>query len=168
MLCSRQTVIFNMSLHVLVLTKALYDSAIWDFESLVSEQDLRRLKEFPYLPSREEVDKFTLFVQQLGVKKISGFLLSSWYFGARWLMLPLDWWVHKTQNAWILPAIIKSCSRITPEHWDRLPSTTNGGEGQHHWTNVQTGIGLPLLEAIERYVTISWLSTFSSLHLLYY
>lgn len=66
-----------MSLHVLVLTKALYDSAIRDFESLVSEQDLRRLKEFPYLPSREEVDKFTLFVQQLGVKKISGFLLSS-------------------------------------------------------------------------------------------
>jgi len=34
---------------------------------------------------------------------------------------------------WILPAIIKSCSRIYPENWDQVSATTNGGEGQHCW-----------------------------------
>ena len=33
-----------------------------------------------------------------------------------------------------------------------MPATTNGGEGQHHWTKQQTGSCLSLLEAILLYV----------------
>ncbi|KAF7324029.1 hypothetical protein MKEN_00625000 [Mycena kentingensis (nom. inval.)] len=45
------------------------------------------------------------------------------------------WWDHKALSEWIL--------RCLPA------STTNSGEAQHHWTNKLTGIGLPLVEAIE-------------------
>ncbi|KAJ7711613.1 hypothetical protein B0H16DRAFT_1816530, partial [Mycena metata] len=40
----------------------------------------------------------------------------------------------------IVPCLVKSQSRILPEHW----------EAQHHWTNTQTGIKLSLVEGIER------------------
>ena len=49
-----------------------------------------------------------------------------------------DWWKHKTQNTWILPALIKSCSKMNPDNWDRTPPTTNLGKAQHHWTNVNS------------------------------
>ncbi len=32
--------------------------------------------------------------------------------------------------------------------WDRTAPTTNIGEAQHHWTNINTGVSLSLLEAI--------------------
>ncbi|KAJ7821042.1 hypothetical protein B0H13DRAFT_1520259, partial [Mycena leptocephala] len=38
------------------------------------------------------------------------------------------------------------------EDWDNTPSTTNTGEAQHHWTNLQTGVKQSLVEAIEKYV----------------
>ena len=59
-----------------------------------------------------------------------------------------DWWKHKTQNSWILPALIKSCSKMNPEDWDRTPATTNLGEAQHHWTNINTALKTLLLEAV--------------------
>jgi len=34
------------------------------------------------------------------------------------------------------------------DDWDLTPPTTNIGESQHHWTNINTGIQLSLLEAI--------------------
>jgi hypothetical protein len=66
----------------------------------------------------------------------------------------LDWWAHKLQHIWILPAIMKSQSKITPEDWDISPATTNIGEAQHHWTNRQTGTRLSLREAIKTYIQI--------------
>ncbi|TFK36025.1 hypothetical protein BDQ12DRAFT_668164 [Crucibulum laeve] len=59
-----------------------------------------------------------------------------------------DWWAHKVNNTWILPAIIQCCSGITTEDWVLTKATTNIGEGQHHWTNIHTGTKLTLLEAI--------------------
>ncbi|KAG6824629.1 hypothetical protein H0H92_006258 [Tricholoma furcatifolium] len=104
--------------------------AVLDFKSLVSPQDFQRLISFPYLKSDEDLDEFTRFVKDLKIKKI------------------YDWWVHKIQSKWIIPCIIKSKSRILSEHWDITPATTNMGEAQHHWTNKQTGINLPDVEAI--------------------
>jgi hypothetical protein len=51
--------------------------AIKDFEALVSGEDYARLMNFPYLESREQVDKFTLFVRGLNIKKISGKFIPS-------------------------------------------------------------------------------------------
>ncbi|KAG6913688.1 hypothetical protein DXG01_005156 [Tephrocybe rancida] len=104
--------------------------AVLDFKSLVSAQDFQRLINFPYLKSQEDLDDFTCFVKDLKIKKIH------------------DWWMHKIQSKWIIPCILKSKSRILPEHWDITPATTNMGEAQHHWTNKQSGIKLPIVEAI--------------------
>jgi len=79
-------------------------------------------------------------------------------------MSPPEWWNHKLQHSWILPSIIKSCSRIYPHHWDAVPSTTNGGESQHHWTNTRTGTWLTLLEAIALFVILPYLTCHHSLY----
>ena len=65
-----------------------------------------------------------------------------------------DWWKHKTQNSWILPALIKSCSKINPEDWDWTPATTNIGEAQHHWSNLNTALKTSLLEAVLLWVNV--------------
>ncbi|KAJ7729299.1 hypothetical protein B0H16DRAFT_1734237 [Mycena metata] len=38
---------------------------------------------------------------------------------------------------------------MSTEDWDNTPSTTNTGEAQHHWTNVQLGTKQSLVEAME-------------------
>ncbi|KAJ6579367.1 hypothetical protein B0H10DRAFT_1746055, partial [Mycena sp. CBHHK59/15] len=102
-----------------------------DFKSLVSEEDYNCLMDFVYIDSEEKLNEFSNFVRGLGVRKIQ------------------DWWDHKEMSAWIIPCLIKSQSRMSPEDWDRTPSTTNMGEAQHHWTNSLTGTKLSLVEAIE-------------------
>lgn len=57
-------------------------------------------------------------------------------------------------NDWILPCLLRSASKISPEDWDSTPATTNTGETQHAWTNSLTGIGLSPVEAIEKYVRL--------------
>ena len=37
---------------------------------------------------------------------------------------------------------------MNPDDWDRTPATTNIGEGQHHWTNINTALKTSLLEAV--------------------
>ncbi|KAJ7782200.1 hypothetical protein B0H14DRAFT_3585415 [Mycena olivaceomarginata] len=59
------------------------------------------------------------------------------------------WWTHELQYPWILPSLSKSRSRIDPADWDITDASTNLNEGQHHWTNQQTGVKLTILEAIE-------------------
>ena len=54
------------------------------------------------------------------------------------------WWDHKTNNSWILPSLIKCLSKMDSDDWDLTPPTTNVGESQHHWTNINTGIQLSL------------------------
>ncbi|KAJ7025077.1 hypothetical protein C8F04DRAFT_1301207, partial [Mycena alexandri] len=104
---------------------------IHDFRSLVSTADFNRLMNFVYIDSKESLDEFSVFVYGLKVKKIS------------------DWWKHKEMHEWIIPCIVKSQSRIPPDVWDSTPSTTNTNEAQHQWTNTQTGIRLPPVEALE-------------------
>ena len=72
-------------------------------------------------------------------------------------MIRLDWWNHKIKSKWIIPCIIKSQSKILSEHWPLIPSTTNIGESQHHWTNKLSGIKLPLVEGIETSVFICFI-----------
>ncbi|KAJ7731028.1 hypothetical protein B0H16DRAFT_1427586 [Mycena metata] len=105
--------------------------AVLDFKSLVSEDDYARLMDFVYLDSAEKLEEFSRFVQRLGVKKIQ------------------DWWNHKAMSPWILPCLIQSQSPMSAEDWDNTPSTTNTGEAQHHWTNVQLGTKQSLVEAME-------------------
>ncbi|KAF7327095.1 hypothetical protein MKEN_00285500 [Mycena kentingensis (nom. inval.)] len=106
--------------------------AILDFRSLVNDQDYHRLLNFATeITSEETLAGFRDFVYSLGIPKIT------------------QWFDHKDLNAWTLQCLCKGRSQLTAEQWDSTPSTTNTGEAQHHWTNMQTGIKLPLVEAIE-------------------
>lgn len=50
---------------------------IIDFKDLVEEAEYQRLFDFPYMKSCEEVVDFTMFITQLGIKKIQGKVLLS-------------------------------------------------------------------------------------------
>ncbi|KAF8798219.1 hypothetical protein BYT27DRAFT_7123357, partial [Phlegmacium glaucopus] len=95
-----------------------------------TDDEFCHLSNFLYMKSEAEVDKFTKWVEDLGVKQVQA------------------WWNHKVQNKWTLPSIIKSLSKINPDDWDRMPTTMNISESQHRWTNDNTGTNLSLLEAI--------------------
>lgn len=71
------------------------------------------------------------------------------------MFLFLAWWSHKTVNKWILPSIIKCLSKIDPADWDICDASNNLNEGQHHRTNLDTGIKLTITEAIETLVELS-------------
>ncbi|KAJ6573653.1 hypothetical protein B0H10DRAFT_2104909 [Mycena sp. CBHHK59/15] len=105
---------------------------IHDFKSLVTPQQLARIKNVFYIQSKEELAEFSTWLYGLGIKKIT------------------DWWKHKEINDWIIPCLIKSQSNISADDWDATPSTTNTNEAQHHWTNSHTGTKLPPVEALER------------------
>ncbi|KAJ6631823.1 hypothetical protein B0H10DRAFT_1937586 [Mycena sp. CBHHK59/15] len=105
--------------------------AIHDFESLVTQDQYARLKDFLYITSQEKLAEFDEFVRGLGIKKIQ------------------DWWDHKEMSDWIIPCLVKSQSLIPAEDWEATPATTNTGESQHAWTNSLTGIKLTPVEAIE-------------------
>ncbi|KAK7036861.1 hypothetical protein R3P38DRAFT_3350628 [Favolaschia claudopus] len=105
--------------------------AIHDFKSLVTPEQYNRLMNFMYIDSKQRLEEFSRFVNDLGIKKIQ------------------DWWAHKEIHDWIIPCLVKALSNIYPDDWDTTPATTNTGETQHHWTNAMTGKKLSLVEAIE-------------------
>ncbi|KAJ7170271.1 hypothetical protein C8R43DRAFT_876078, partial [Mycena crocata] len=103
----------------------------------VTDKVFKRLMDFPYLKTEEDLAEFTAWIATLKIKKVQ------------------DWWNHKLQYPWIRPSLIKTLSRIHPDDWDITDASTNLNKGQHHWTNQQTGVHLPILEAIETEVSFS-------------
>ncbi|KAJ6615325.1 hypothetical protein B0H10DRAFT_2220522 [Mycena sp. CBHHK59/15] len=87
---------------------------------------------FLALKTREEVQEFSDWFFSLDIKPITA------------------WWNHKLNHKWILPGLLECLSGLYHEDWITTPFTSNGNETQHHWTNSQTGIGLPARECILR------------------
>ncbi|KAJ7075469.1 hypothetical protein B0H15DRAFT_806193 [Mycena belliarum] len=84
------------------------------------------------LKTRGEVDDFSSYVFSLNIPPITA------------------WWNHKLNHKWILPGLIECLSGLSHEEWMTTQFTSNGNETQHHWTNLQTGMGLPARECILR------------------
>jgi len=123
---------------------------IHDLKPYVIDDEYARLINFMYLETKEEVDEFAAWVKSLDNPKVQGlFIIFAFSSTCQVLNLVfLAWWDHKVNNSWILPSLIKCLSKMDPTDWDLTPPTTNVGESQHHWTNINTGIQLSLLEAI--------------------
>ncbi|KAF9481142.1 hypothetical protein BDN70DRAFT_976125 [Pholiota conissans] len=96
----------------------------------VSQDDYNRLINFVYLESEEQIQEFSTWIQGLEIPKVKA------------------WWKHKTDNSWILSSLIKCRSNMNAEDWALTQASTNIGEGQHHFTNINTGVHLSLVEAI--------------------
>ncbi|KAJ7741807.1 hypothetical protein DFH07DRAFT_684473, partial [Mycena maculata] len=116
-----------------------------DFKSLVSAGNFDRLRDFVYIDSKEALDSFSAFVYE-----DFGLVVHLYSNSCSTELRLLDWWRHKEMHEWIIPCIVKSQSFIPADVWDCTPSMTNTNEAQHHWTNLQTGIKLSPVEALER------------------
>jgi len=66
------------------------------------------------------------------------------------------WYENKAMHKWYLPSLVRFLTKIPLADWDSTPGDTNLNESAHPYTNRQTGIGLPLLEAIEKCVVITF------------
>ncbi|KAJ6597858.1 hypothetical protein B0H10DRAFT_1959723 [Mycena sp. CBHHK59/15] len=84
------------------------------------------------LKTRLEVGTFSDWVFSLNIRQVTA------------------WWNHKLNHKWILPGLLECLSGLSHEDWLTTPSTSNGNETQHHWTNSRTGIGLNARECILR------------------
>ncbi|KAJ6613051.1 hypothetical protein B0H10DRAFT_259410 [Mycena sp. CBHHK59/15] len=91
----------------------------------VDEDQWTRFEGILSLKTRDEVNEFSDWVFSLDIKPITA------------------WWNHKLNHKWILPGLLECLSGLSHEDWLTTPFTSNGNETQHHWTNSQTGIGLP-------------------------
>lgn len=66
------------------------------------------------------------------------------------MLLSLDWIVDKKSSPWFIPSVNQYMSKIHEEDWFLTPGDTNLNESAHPHTNLHTGIGLPILEAIQK------------------
>ncbi|KAJ7203099.1 hypothetical protein GGX14DRAFT_570357 [Mycena pura] len=64
----------------------------------------------------------------------------------------ISWWNQKKMHRWLLPGLVQFLLHINADDWHLMPSSTNLGEGQHQWNNVQTGTSMSIIESMEKYV----------------
>ena len=57
-------------------------------------------------------------------------------------------------HRWLLPGLVQFLSHIDADDWHLMPSSTNLGEGQHRWNNVQTGTSMSIIESMENHVSL--------------
>ncbi|KAJ7732028.1 hypothetical protein B0H16DRAFT_1770721 [Mycena metata] len=100
-----------------------------------SSETRKRIFDFKYLKTREEVDSFAAWLQTL--TDPHGVLRA--------------WWAHKTMHRWLLRGVIQCLSNIPLEQWNTMEATTNLGEAQHAWNNAQTGISMGVIESFKKY-----------------
>ncbi|KAJ6559387.1 hypothetical protein DFH09DRAFT_1483903 [Mycena vulgaris] len=101
--------------------------------SYLPREDQGRIRNFMYMETPEDVDEFKLWIRTL--PDPNGVLLR--------------WWEHKEMHQWLLPTVIECLSDMAPDDWHVIEATTNFGEAQHKANNVQTGIGMGLVESSE-------------------
>ncbi|KAJ6564162.1 hypothetical protein B0H19DRAFT_76035 [Mycena capillaripes] len=98
-------------------------------------EDQDRILNFMYMKTPEEVEEFKIWIRTL--PDPNGVLLR--------------WWEHKEMHEWLLPCVIECLSDIDPNVWHVMEATTNFGEAQHAANNIQTGIGMGLVESFMQY-----------------
>ncbi|KAJ6603450.1 hypothetical protein DFH09DRAFT_1354653 [Mycena vulgaris] len=103
--------------------------------SHLPREDQDRMNNFMYLETPEDVEEFKLWIRLL--PDPNGVVLC--------------WWEHKEMHEWLLPTVVQCLSDMAPDDWHVIEATTNFGEAQHKANNVQTGIGMGLVESFIQY-----------------
>ncbi|KAH6897587.1 hypothetical protein BKA70DRAFT_1563041 [Coprinopsis sp. MPI-PUGE-AT-0042] len=92
---------------------------------------IARIRRFPFLKTRAEVDEFVVWCQQSPYRVVAA------------------WIEDKKPHSWWIPSINQFMSKIPPGDWMSTPSTSNLNEGAHPHANQHTGINNSVLEAIK-------------------
>ncbi|RPD75850.1 hypothetical protein L226DRAFT_570087 [Lentinus tigrinus ALCF2SS1-7] len=103
----------------------------------VSQDAIKRIRDLPHIKTQEDLTKFKRYCETSKEKAVR------------------DWYSDKLSAPWFYACINKNFSRMDRTSWDTTPNTTNMNESAHVLTNLYTGIGLPLFEAIQRYVLLN-------------
>ncbi|KLO05889.1 hypothetical protein SCHPADRAFT_838781, partial [Schizopora paradoxa] len=103
---------------------------IQKLESSLSKVDTTRLREFPRLVDPSEIQNFYEWINGNQPKAVK------------------DWWQHKLQHAWLLPAICDHSSRMPKQYRDLIPPDTNSLEGSHASDNLVSSTNNEILQAI--------------------
>lgn len=134
---------------------------VHSLEGVLSTGEYQYIMNFPSLETDDEFETFKAFCSGHAEEKVRGMWRYSRFivFFKRVETLCLIWmsiaWIkHKTDNPWILSGVIRSQTKMPLHYWDSTPSTTNGNEAQHAWTNKQTGTRLSLTEGVLSYVVL--------------
>ncbi|KAF9563822.1 hypothetical protein CPC08DRAFT_721395 [Agrocybe pediades] len=101
-----------------------------DLAKTLPKEDMERVRGFPFLETRAEVDEFV-----------------SWCEASEHKVLR-DWMVDKKSCPWFIPSLNKFMSKIPRDDWFLTPGHTNLNESAHPFTNQHTGINLQIAEAI--------------------
>ncbi|EDR04794.1 uncharacterized protein LACBIDRAFT_330283 [Laccaria bicolor S238N-H82] len=91
-----------------------------------------RVRSFPFLETTRDIEEFVKWCEESEYPKIK------------------NWIIDKKSSPWFIPSINQYMSKIHEEDWFLTPGDTNLNESAHPHTNLHTGIGLPILEAIQK------------------
>lgn len=76
----------------------------------------------------------------------------------KWVLsYSLDWMIDKKSCPWFIPSVNRFMSKIPEEDWYLTPGHTNLNESAHPLTNMHTGTGLPISDAIKEWVQVFYL-----------
>ena len=109
-----------------------------------------RVRRFPFLETKEEVDAFVLFCETSDFKCLRGLLNIFSCTNVIFTFAFADWINDKKSSPWFIPSVNRFMSKIPEMDWFLTPGDTNLNERAHPFTNMHTGINLSLLEAINQ------------------
>jgi hypothetical protein len=118
----------------------------------IGEEEAKYIQLIRGFDNPTDIQSWRSFCSQHSNKKVRGMLFSLLCVST--VEIPPDWYKHKAQYPWLLPAFNKSLSRFPPGYWEMSPNHSNLVESGHVETNANTGIGLSPVEAIEKYVHV--------------
>ena len=106
-----------------------------------------------FLETQEDLESFERWCRAHKVKELRGEYIDSAVQNTD-AEGTLDWIKDKdSRRPWFWASINKNFTRIPANRWDLLPSSMNLNESSHPLTNQNTGVNLPLLEAVIAYVS---------------
>ncbi|KAH9928873.1 uncharacterized protein B0H18DRAFT_1117695 [Fomitopsis serialis] len=107
------------------------DRKFTDLSNSCPDDVMKRIRQFPYLKTEEELSEFQHWCATSSHKAIR------------------DWYADKKPHPWFWASVNKHLSKIPADDWDLIPANTNLNESAHPFTNQHTGTNLPLLDSIQ-------------------
>ncbi|TFK92534.1 hypothetical protein K466DRAFT_595192 [Polyporus arcularius HHB13444] len=107
-----------------------FDRNVTKLSHKCSAEAIARVRALPTIRTKEELEAFKTYCERSEEKALR------------------DWYANKKGMPWFWACINRHFSRMADSDWYTTPDNTNINESAHTLTNLFTGIGLSILEAI--------------------